>query len=188
MTLQTSVLYQGPGGSSAYDAMGNVVFYQYRENSARLDQYTVTYLKKEGYLESATSGVNVSNLPDVRPATDESYYNTRGERIAIAQHTQYAYGTVADTVRVFSYAGMILTSDGEVVSRLDTRLTIEHVNSVVNHWNEVGYNSTRSVRVDFYNDTSNMAIRLRGPNSSDGGLMSSSGIRYRQDVGYDYSR
>jgi hypothetical protein len=87
---------------------------QYRENSARLDQYTVTHLKKEGYLESATSGVNVSNLPDVRPATDESYHNVRGERIAIAQHTQYAYGTVADTVRVFSYDG-----NGQIITRRD---------------------------------------------------------------------
>jgi len=114
MTLQSSVLYQGPGGSSAYDAMGNVVFYQYRENSTRLDQYTVTYLKKEGYLEAATSGVNVSNLANVRPATDESYYSVRGERIAIAQHTQYAYGTVADTVRVFSYDG-----NGQIITRRD---------------------------------------------------------------------
>jgi nucleoid-associated protein YgaU len=114
MTLQTSVLYQGPGGSSAYDAMGNIVFYQYRVNSQRLDQYTVTYLKKEGYLESATSGINVSNLPDVRPATDESYYNVRGERIAIAQHTEYANGTVADTVRAFAYDG-----NGQIISRRD---------------------------------------------------------------------
>lgn len=114
MTLQTSVLYQGPGGSSAYDAMGNIVFYQYRVNSQRLDQYTVTYLKKEGYLESATSGVNVTNLPDVRPDTDESYYNVRGERIAIAQHTQYGFGTVADTVRVFAYDG-----NGQIISRHD---------------------------------------------------------------------
>jgi hypothetical protein len=67
MSPRTSALYQGLGGSSAYDAMGNIVFYRYRVNSQRLDQYTVIYLKKEGYLESATSGVNVTNLPDVRP-------------------------------------------------------------------------------------------------------------------------
>ncbi|WP_448102750.1 RES domain-containing protein [Luteibacter jiangsuensis] len=114
MALQSAVLYQGPGGSSAYDAMGNVVFYQYRVNSTRLDQYTVTYLKKEGYLESSTSGQNITNLVNVRPATDESYYNVRGERIAIAQHTQYAYGTVADTVRAFAYDG-----NGQIISRRD---------------------------------------------------------------------
>lgn len=114
MALQSAVLYQGPGGSSAYDAMGNVVFYQYRVNSTRLDQYTVTYLKKEGYLESSTSGQNITNLVNVRPSTDESYYNVRGERIAIAQHTQYAYGTVADTVRAFAYDG-----NGQIISRRD---------------------------------------------------------------------
>jgi len=50
----------------------------------------------------------------VRPATDESYYNVRGERIAIAQHTQYGFGTVADTVRVFAYDG-----NGQIISRRD---------------------------------------------------------------------
>lgn len=114
MSLQSAVLYHGPGGSSAYDAMGNVVFYQYRVNSTRLDQYTVTYLKKEGYLESATSGQNITNLANVRSATDESYYNVRGERIAIAQHTQYAFGTVAYTVRAFAYDG-----NGQIISRRD---------------------------------------------------------------------
>ena len=113
MGLQNSVLYQGADGSSAYDAMGNVMFYQYRSGS-RVDQYTVTYLKKDSYLESATSGQNVSNTPDVRPSTDESYYNIRGERVAIAQHTQYAGGTVADTVRVFAYDG-----NGQIVLRRD---------------------------------------------------------------------
>ncbi|MET4674915.1 YD repeat-containing protein [Luteibacter sp. PvP120] len=114
MTLQNAVLYQGTGGSAAYDAMGNVVFYRYQNSANRIDQYTVTYLKKDDYLESATSGQNISNTPNVRPATDESYYNVRGERVAIAQHTQYAGGTVADTVRVFAYDG-----NGQIVSRRD---------------------------------------------------------------------
>ncbi|MGF6495507.1 hypothetical protein ABIE56_003706 [Luteibacter sp. 621] len=65
-------------------------------------------------LESSTSGQNITNLANVRPATDESYYNVRGERIAIAQHTQYAYGSVADTVRAFSYDG-----NGQILTRCD---------------------------------------------------------------------
>lgn len=98
LTLQNAVVYQGPNGSGGYDAMGHVVSYQYRDASGRVDQYAVTYLRKDDYLESTTSGQNISNTPNVRPATDESYYDSRGNRVAIAQHTQFYAGTVADTV------------------------------------------------------------------------------------------
>src|SRR6185312_8688976 len=90
--LQNEVVYQGPGGSAGYDADGNVVSYQYRDASGRIDQYAVTYLRKDNYLQSTTSGQNISNTPNVRPATDESVYDTRGNLVALAQHTQYAGG------------------------------------------------------------------------------------------------
>ena len=85
-------------------------------------------------------------------------------------------------------AGKILTVDRDVVHRSDPRITIEHNKPLVEHWNEQGYNSTRVVRNDFYNDVGNMSIRLRSANSSDGGRMSVEGMRYRQDVGPDYER
>jgi hypothetical protein len=76
--LQNEVMYQGPNGSAGYDADGNVVSYQYRDAGGRVDQYAVTYLRKDSYLQSTTSGQNISNTPNVRPATDESVYDTRG--------------------------------------------------------------------------------------------------------------
>jgi LysM repeat protein len=112
--LQNEVVYQGPGGSAGYDADGNVVAYQYRDAGGRVDQYAVTYLRKDSYLQSTTSGQNVSNTPNVQPSTDESVYDTRGNLVALAQHTQYAGGTVADTVRVFAYDG-----NGEIIERRD---------------------------------------------------------------------
>jgi len=81
-----------------------------------------------------------------------------------------------------------MTADGDIVSRDDPRLTIEHNTPVVEHWNETGYDSPRSVRNDFYNDTDNMSLRLRSANSADGGRMSAEGIRYRQDVGPNHSQ
>lgn len=86
------------------------------------------------------------------------------------------------------YRGSILTADGEIVSRRDPRLSIEHQIALVLHYNSIGYNTSRAVRKNFFNDTSNMTVRLRGPNSSDGAKMNNLGIRYRQDVGPNYSR
>jgi hypothetical protein len=93
-----------------------------------------------------------------------------------------------NTIRSGPNAGKVRTADGDIVARNDPRLTIEHNKPVVEHWNETGYNSTRAVRNDFYNNTNNMSLRLRSANSADGGRMSASGVRYRQDVGSDYTR
>lgn len=92
------------------------------------------------------------------------------------------------TITSGPHAGKVLTADGDIVSRTDPRVTIEHKTAVVTHWNELGYNSSRAVRNDFYNNIDNMTIRLRSANSSDGGRMSSQGIRYEQKTGPDYSR
>jgi len=93
-----------------------------------------------------------------------------------------------NTIKSGPNAGKVRMADGEIVSRSDPRITVEHNLAVVTHWNTIGYNSSRAVRNDFFNDTTNMSLRLQSSNSSDGGLMSSRGIRYRQDVGPEYSR
>ena len=92
----------------------------------------------------------------------------------------------AHTIKEGPDAGKILTSDMDVVSRSDPRITIEHKTPVVEHWNTKGYNSTKAERNDFFNDTNNMSIRLRSANSSDGGTMAAKGVRYRQDVGPNF--
>jgi hypothetical protein len=55
----------------------------------------VTYLRKDSYLQSTTSGQNISETPNVQPSTDESVYDTRGNMVALA-HRQH---NVRRTVR-----------------------------------------------------------------------------------------
>jgi hypothetical protein len=93
-----------------------VVAYHYDVASAstivRTDSYTVSYLKKDGYLEQATSGSSTNT--NYRPATDSSDYDSLGQRIAIVQHVTLADGTLADTVRAFAY-----DAAGQIVQRRD---------------------------------------------------------------------
>ncbi|NKZ39876.1 LysM peptidoglycan-binding domain-containing protein [Oleiagrimonas citrea] len=114
MTLQNRVVYRGPEGQAGYDAMGHVLNYQYRDAAGRVDAYTVSYVKKDAYLEKATAGVNITGTANVRPTTDQSVYNDRGERVAIAQQVQYQDGAVKDVVRVFAYDGA-----GQIITRRD---------------------------------------------------------------------
>lgn len=147
----------------------------------------------------------VSSSPEPPPATTggrtrgpDGRFVSSGEAPAVYNRsTQYPSGyragvvddvLDANTIRSGPNAGKVRTADGDIVARNDPRLTIEHNKPVVEHWNETGHNSTRAVRNDFYNNTDNMSLRLRSANSADGGRMSASGIRYRQDVGTDYSR
>jgi hypothetical protein len=85
-------------------------------------------------------------------------------------------------------AGLVRTVNDEYVARDDPRITIEHNSPVVEHWNSTGYNSSQAVRNDWYNDTSNMSIMLKADASAQGGRMVQQGIRYRQDIGPNYSR
>ncbi|MGC1547484.1 MAG: LysM peptidoglycan-binding domain-containing protein, partial [Rhodanobacter sp.] len=112
LQYQSEVVYQGPNGTSGYDADGDVVAYQYRDDSGRIDQYQVTYLKKDTYLQADTTGI--SSTANVQPATDETVYDTRGDEVALEQHTQDPYGNIADTVHVFAYNG-----NGEIIERQD---------------------------------------------------------------------
>jgi YD repeat-containing protein len=114
LQYQSEVVYQGPDGTSGYDADGDVVAYQYRDNTGLINQYQVTYLKKDTYLQAQTEGVNVAGGTDVQPATDSAIYDTRGDEVALEQHTEDPSGDLADTVHVFAYNG-----NGEIIERED---------------------------------------------------------------------
>jgi len=113
MDLLNEVTYQTSGGAAGYDAAGNVTGYQYHNAvSGRVDTYVVSYQKKDGYLEKATSGSSTGT--DYRPATDTSYYDSLGERVSIVQHVQLSSGTLVDTVRAFAF-----DAGGQIVQRRD---------------------------------------------------------------------
>ena len=114
LSLQNKVTYQGVDGTGGYDAVGNAIAYQYEDSTGRIDQYNVAYYLKDGYLEAATSGLNITNTPNVRPASDQSFYDDRGNRVAIVQHTQANGGQLEDDVRIFAYDGY-----GQIIERRD---------------------------------------------------------------------
>lgn len=87
-------------GAGGYDSEGNALAY----SSSVLDpntgawtetDYTVTYLKKDGYLEKATTGSGSGLVT----TTDTSYYDNFGRRIAIATQS----GSTTTDVRAFAY-------------------------------------------------------------------------------------
>lgn len=113
LNLLNAVTYKTATGTTGYDAAGNVTAYSYfTAATSRTDRYTVSYQKKDSYLEKATSGS--SSDSNYRPATDTSYYDSLGERIAIVQHVQLSSGTLADTVRAFAF-----DASGQIVQRRD---------------------------------------------------------------------
>mgnify|MGYP001042125520 CR=1 FL=1 len=113
LNLLNAVTYKTATGATGYDAAGNVTAYSYfTAATSRTDRYTVSYQKKDSYLEKATSGS--SSDSNYRPATDTSYYDSLGERIAIVQHVQLSSGTLADTVRAFAF-----DASGQIVQRRD---------------------------------------------------------------------
>ncbi|MBD0710629.1 MULTISPECIES: RHS repeat-associated core domain-containing protein [unclassified Streptomyces] len=73
----------------------------------------------------------------------------------------------------------------ETGSIIQGNVTYDHISPVVDHWNSIGYNSSRAVRNDYYNDVSNLRPMSGSLNSSLGGSMTQ---RYRQITGPNYSR
>ncbi|MHB1617044.1 MAG: LysM peptidoglycan-binding domain-containing protein [Metallibacterium sp.] len=98
--------------NQSYDAEGNLTGYSYAVPNQFTATYTVSYLKRDGYLEQATAGS--SSTTGYTPATDTSLYDTLGQRIAVQQTEQLSSGTVSATTRVYSYDG-----DGQILGRTD---------------------------------------------------------------------
>ena len=101
---------------TAFDHAGNVTAYSYAQNpppsgggSAFGADYTVSYLKKDGYLEQSTTGT--ATVQGYIPATDTSYYDAFGQRTAVSQTSQGTSGAKDDT-RLFAY-----DTRGEILER-----------------------------------------------------------------------
>ena len=98
--------------NQSYDAEGNLTGYSYTVPNQFTATYTVSYLKRDGYLEQATNGS--SSTTGYTPATDTSLYDTLGQRVAVQQTEQLSSGTVSSTTRVYSYDG-----EGQILGRTD---------------------------------------------------------------------
>ena len=107
--LLSHVAHWGPQGQAGYDNEGNALNYSYSALNMLNDtwsetDYTVSYLKKDGYLEKATTGTGTGQVT----TTDTSYYDNFGRRIDIVQHN--ANNNPADDVRAFAY-----DAEGEIL-------------------------------------------------------------------------
>ena len=104
---------------TGYDAAGNVSAYGYDQpyqavtnTPAYIAHYTVSYLKKDGYLEQGTRGVPL--VEGYLPATDTSRYDGLGRRLAVTQSSQSGSGVAQQITRVFAY-----DAGGAIVQRRD---------------------------------------------------------------------
>ncbi|MFC4527581.1 putative Ig domain-containing protein [Dyella halodurans] len=101
---------------TAFDHEDNVTAYSYTQpavsggNGAYGANYTVSYIKKDGYLEQSTSGT--PTVSGYVPATDTSYYDDFGRRIAVSQTSQNGAGTAQNETRAFAY-----DATGDIVER-----------------------------------------------------------------------
>ncbi|MHB8801041.1 MAG: GH-E family nuclease, partial [Thermoanaerobaculia bacterium] len=91
----------------------------------------------------------------------------------IRQHTN-ARGEVIDP-----QTGAVIPPD---------QFSIEHKRKVAEHWNDEGHDIGRAERKRWYNDPSNLTVKERSENSSEGARAQNQGLGYRQETGSNYRR
>lgn len=133
---------------------------------------------------SATCTCGSGGQPRLANGTMGSNPNTSANRLDRSNQYPSVYrATTHQAMRAkYHYNGSWRDQYGSVIP--DNELTYEHLTAVVDHWNTVGYNTSRAERNDFYNDVANLVPMRRSLNSSLGGGMTA---RYRQDTGPNYS-
>lgn len=126
-----------------------------------------------GRAPKAASGTNgVVVLPKrLSRKTEYPHGNKKKTRDEVIQKNTDKNGDVIDP------------NTGEVIPK--DQVTIEHKKPVVEHWNEEGFNQSKQQRTDWYNDTSNLTVKSKSLNSSEGAKL---GQTYRQDTGPNYSK
>jgi YD repeat-containing protein len=120
---------------TGYDHQGNVTAYAFNQlgidgDSAFNASYTVSYLKKDGYLESATSATTTTAY--YQPATDTSSYDNYGDRVRVQQMQTHADGSGYAVQRVFQ-----TDLQGQILARLDGSIDVERTVD----WGDVGYSA-----------------------------------------------
>jgi LysM repeat protein len=106
LVLGSATTYTG------YDHADNVTTYSYAGYlpTAFGADYTVHYLKKDGYLEQSTTGT--PTVAGYVPATDTSDYDAFGRRMAVSQTSEANSGAAQNVTRIFGY-----DTSGEIVQR-----------------------------------------------------------------------
>ncbi|WP_460877890.1 LysM peptidoglycan-binding domain-containing protein, partial [Rhodanobacter koreensis] len=103
---------------TAFDHADNVTAYSFASSYPSVfgANYTVSYLKKDGYLQQSTTGT--PTVSGYVPATDTVYYDAFGRTLAVAQTSQGNSGAAQNTTRAYAYntAGEILEERSGTIS------------------------------------------------------------------------
>ena len=124
---------------TGYDHEGNVTAYSYHQYAVQGQggfdaSYTVSYLKKEGYLEQATGATTTTQY--YQPATDSSYYDRYGNRVRVTQELTHSDGSGYAVQRLFQD-----DMQGQILSRLDGSIHVAYTSA--GDWADTGYGAFR---------------------------------------------
>ncbi|MGW0667599.1 RHS repeat-associated core domain-containing protein [Streptomyces sp. NPDC002746] len=133
---------------------------------------------------SSTCACASGSQPRLVNGTMGSNPNPPASRLGREQYPSAYRATTHDAMRNrwTDAQGNWLDETGSIIQG---NVTYDHISPVVDHWNSIGYNSSRAVRNDYYNDVSNLRPMSGSLNSSLGGSMTQ---RYRQVTGPNYLR
>jgi hypothetical protein len=148
----------GAGGNKPASQQSSTPSGQYRDSNGRLRNADGTFARDPS--------VPVARL---NRANQYPHGNDPAVRAKIIADNTNADGQVIDPE-----TGQVIPPD---------QVTIEHQQPVVDQWNTEGYNQTRAQRNAWYNDPSNLTVKPKSVNSSEGAQL---GQTYRQDTGPDY--
>lgn len=105
-----------------------------------------------------------------------------------SRKTEYPHGnrkSVRDEViksHTDENGNIIDPETGEIIPK--DQVTIEHGEKVVEHWNRIGRNQSKAERTEWYNNKSNLTVKPKSVNSSEGAAAK---LKFRQDVGPNYT-
>lgn len=108
---------------TAFDHADNVTAYSYAQSPPQGTttggfgaNYTVSYIKKDGYLQQSTTGT--PTVSGYVPATDTVYYDAFGRTLAVAQTSEDNSGATQNITRAYAYntAGEILEERSGTIS------------------------------------------------------------------------
>ena len=121
-----------------------------------------------------------------KPGPKPKYRFTRGNQYPTSNHKPVKKQVWENaTIQKGENKGKVQTVDGKIVDANDPRLTIEHKQSVVEHWNTKGRFQSRRERNDWYNDVDNLGLMLKKDNSASGGkepdMIQRTGTGYSND-------
>ncbi len=151
-------------GSNAHAALSDIILLTSGSSNTRAQT-----------LNNIVSGMLQQNSQNVRSANYPSNYNSTASNARDTYRTNHSVSTTQWRCPGNGSTNAHNAANGDI--------TIDHITPCASHWNSTGYNTDRSTRTAWYNNTSNHHYMCRSCNSS----LGSGGVTYRLDTGSSYS-